>query len=53
MVSHKLSSIIAKPHLASSNGEGFDLLRSSVFQIIVNSSYSCLFNCINLDELDL
>ena len=38
MVSHRLSSIIASPHLASSKGDGLDLLKSSVFQIIVNSS---------------
>ena len=38
IVSHKLSSIIASPHLASSAGVGLDLLISSVFHIIVISS---------------
>ena len=45
----KLSSIIAKPHLASSCGEGLDLFRSSVFHIIENSSYIFLSNIFNLD----
>ena len=49
MVSHRLSSIIASPHLASSKGDGLDLFKSSVFQIIVNSSKSSLSNISNFD----